>query len=97
MITLDATPARLFAMPAFWIGAAAARAELLRRHPTDDADLLRYHAAIGSHEATAKALLDGRALETIPEFLLWRDTAYAKPTGAPDVLAINDPATVARR
>lgn len=87
---IPAPPLRLFAIPGFWTGAAAARAELLQRYGSED-DRLAYHAAIGAHEATAAQLAAGRELAEIPEFEAWRKTVYGKPRAAPDTLAISRP------
>lgn len=78
-------PLSIFLLPAFWRGAAAARAELMSRHGSE-VDALRYHQAIRAHESIASALGAGKALGDIPAFAAWLASAHKRPAGAPDPL-----------
>lgn len=81
----------IFQLPAFWRGAAAARAELMDRHSGETDDTLRHHQAIGAHESIADALGAGKALDDIPEFTAWLASAHKRPAAAPDPLDIKAP------
>lgn len=80
----------IFASPAFWRGAALARAELMRRYG-GRADRLSYHAAIARHEAVADALNAGTPLEEIPAWRHWLRSVHVKQAGGPDPLSIARP------
>ncbi len=80
----------IYRLPAFWTGAASARAEMMRQYgiEADDALSLIYHRAIGAHESIADALISGKPIEKIPQFLAWREGAHKRAVGARDALDV---------